>query len=50
MSIETILALKDKLCQGACCRIPPMTVIDLAILLNEVAFCREQIHGPNLPH
>lgn len=50
MSNEVIIALKEKLCQGVQCRIPPMSPIDLGILLNEVAADREEIQGPTLPH
>lgn len=50
MSIEVMLAIKDRLCQGKPCRIPPMSTPELASLLNHVAADREQIHGPNLPH
>ncbi|HAT3959753.1 hypothetical protein QMM96_22035 [Citrobacter freundii] len=50
MSNDTILALKDRLCEGKPCRLPAMSPRDLAILLNHVAADREEIHGPNLPH
>lgn len=49
MSTDTILTLKDRLCQGKPCRIPPMLPRELAMLLNHVAADREEIHGPNLP-
>lgn len=49
MNNELIVALSAALCLGAKVRLPAMTPPQLAILLNEVAYAREQIHGPQQP-
>lgn len=49
MSIDVIVALKNRLCQGLPCRLPAMSPADWARLLNEVAADREEIHGAVRP-
>lgn len=46
---SAMLAVKEALCQGKKVRVPPMSPLQLGILLNEVAADREEIHGPQLP-
>jgi hypothetical protein len=46
MTNDNILTLITRMCQGLPCRIPAMTPPQWAILLNEVAYSRENIHGP----
>ena len=48
MTNEQIVMIKNRICQGLPTRIPAMTPHQLAILLNELAAEREEIHGPRL--